>query len=58
MWLLGIELRTSRRAISALNLLTAEPSLQPPVYVFPPIVVFINIFFAYVLSLISNSIFI
>jgi hypothetical protein len=29
MWLLGIELRTFGRAVSACNLVTAEPSLQP-----------------------------
>jgi hypothetical protein len=29
MWLLGIELRTSGRAVSAL---TVEPSLQPPIF--------------------------
>jgi hypothetical protein len=29
MWSLGIELRTSGRRASALNLLTTEPSLKP-----------------------------
>jgi hypothetical protein len=30
MWLLGFELGTFGRAVGALNLLTTEPSRQPP----------------------------